>query len=290
MHSAALTRLFAALTLTMVLTGCAAPDYFSGRNTTPTRLFSIGYKNLSERYINPVDLGELSLAGLVTLSDVDPDLQVAASGGNVTLVTAAGPAGEWRSPGKDDATGWAELIGEALTRARAVSNKLKAEPQGRLSDMVFKGAMSKLDRYSRYADPEHARQNRASRDGFGGLGISIKVKNGVTQIVQVHAGTPAAAAGLRVKDRIIRVDKQPIKGFSQRDVVTALRGKRGSTVKLGIERDSAAGPLTIAVTRAFIVIPTVTAHRDRGLLILKITSFNQGTTSADSHELPLAEH
>jgi carboxyl-terminal processing protease len=290
MHSTALTRLFAALTLTMVMTGCVAPDYFSGRDTTPTRLFSVGYTNLSERYIEPVDLGELSLAGLVTLSDLDPDMHVAASGGNVTLVTAAGTAGEWRSPGKDDATGWADLIGEALAKARTVSNKLRAEPQGKLSDMVFKGAMSKLDRYSRYANPEHARQNRASRDGFGGLGISIKVQNGVTQIVKVHAGTPAAAAGLRVKDRIIRVGKQPIKGFSQRDVVTALRGKRGSTAKLGIERHGATGPLTIAVTRAFIVIPTVIAHRDRGLLILKITSFNQGTTSAVSHELTQAEH
>lgn len=290
MHpTVARTRLIPALALTALLAGCAAPGYFSGRGTTPQRLFSVGYKNLSERYIEPLDMGELSLAGLVMLSELEPDIWVAASGGNVTLITPKGTAAEWRSPGKNDASGWADLIGEALAEARLVSKKIKAAPKGKLSDMVFKGAMSKLDRYSRYSDPERARQNRASRDGFGGLGISIKVKNGVTRIVKVHAGTPAAEAGLKAKDSIIRVDDRPIKGFSQRDVVTALRGKRGSTAKLGVERGGAAKLLTISVTRAFIVIPTVTAKRKGGLLILKISSFNQGTTPAVNRELTLAE-
>jgi carboxyl-terminal processing protease len=285
----ALVRMFSALALTAVLTGCVTTGQYTGRDTTPERLFSVGYKNLSERYIDPLDMGELSLAGLVTLSEVDPEIRVSASGGNVTLVAAAGTVGEWRSPGKNDTSGWADLIGETLASARAVSLKLKAEPQGKLSDMVFKGAMSKLDRYSRYSDPERARQNRASRDGFGGLGISIRVKDGVTHIVKVHAGTPAAEAGLLAKDRVVLVDGKPIKGFSQRDVVTALRGKRGSTANLGIERKGEAGPLTIAVTRAFIVIPTVTAKRKGGLLTLEISSFNQGTSSAVNRELNLAE-
>lgn len=289
MHFAAFFRLLTTLALTTVLMGCAAPGYLSGGDTAPARLFSVGYKNLSERYIDPVDLGELTVAGLVTLTDLDPELQVAASGGNVTLVTATGTAGEWRSPDKNDASGWADLIEEVLTTARSASSKIKAQPKGKLSDMVFTGAMSKLDRYSRYANPERARQNRASRDGFGGLGISIKVKDGVTRIIKVHAGTPAATAGLRSDDLITRVDDRAIKGLSQRDVVTALRGKRGSIVKLGIKRDAATGPLTIEVTRAFIVIPTVTANRKTGLLILKISSFNQGTTMAVNRELTLAQ-
>jgi len=275
--------------LMMMLTSCVRPGYYSGPDTTPERLFSVGYKNLSERYIDPLDMGELSLAGLVTVTDVDPEIRVSASGGNVTLVAANGTVGEWRSPDKNDASGWARLIGEMLARARAVSLKLKAEPRGKLSDIVFKGAMSKLDRYSRYSAPERARQNRASRDGFGGLGISIKVTGGVTHIVKVHAGTPAAESGLLAKDRIILVDGKPIKDLSQRDVVTSLRGKRGSTANLGIERKGAADRLTIAVTRAFIVIPTVTAERKGGLLTLKISSFNQGTSSAVNRELERAE-
>ena len=107
--------------LMMMLTSCVRPGYYSGPDTTPERLFSVGYKNLSERYIDPLDMGELSLAGLVTLTDVDPEIRVSASGGNVTLVAANGTVGEWRSPDKNDASGWARLIGEMLARARAVS-------------------------------------------------------------------------------------------------------------------------------------------------------------------------
>ena len=247
---AALIRMAFALGLVVVVVGCASPGYFSAHDTSPRRLFSVGYKNLSERYIEPLDLGELSLAGLDRLSDVDPDMRVAASGGNITLIRAGETVGEWRSPGKKDASGWADLMSQALTRARAVSDKVKAEPESKLSDRVFTGVMAKLDRYSRYADPVRARQNRAARDGFGGLGISIRVKDGATHIMKVHAGTPAAEAGLRAKDRILRVGKRLINGLSQREVVTALRGKRGTTVKLGIERDGEKDTMTIPDTRA----------------------------------------
>jgi carboxyl-terminal processing protease len=278
-----------ALALMLGLIGCVSVGNVPRNDVSPRQLFSVAYKNLSERYIYPLDLGELSLAGLVRLSDLDPELNVAASNGKVALATATGTAGEWRSPDGNDASGWASMVSQALTTARKVSVKIRAQPESKLSDLVFEGAMSKLDRYSRYADPERARMNRAARDGFGGLGISIKVTDGVTRIIKVHPGTPAAASGLRARDRIIRVDGQPILGLGQRAVIAALRGHRGSTVKLDIERDGAAALMTIAVTRALIVIPTVTVKRAGGVMTLKISSFNQGTTSAISREIGLAE-
>lgn len=72
-------------------------------------------------------------------------------------------------------------------------------------------------------------------------------------------------------------------------MVRALRGRRGSSVALRVERDGAAKPLSFSVTRARIIIPTVTARRKAGLVILKISSFNQGTTSAVSRALIRAE-
>lgn len=287
-----LTRrwLTSCIPLAALTVGACSPYLsFDGAEATPERLFSVGYRNLAERYIDPIDLGIVTVAGLAKLHEIDPKLNVVASGGNVVLTSDDTPSGEWRSPSKYDALGWARVTSEALDAARAASTAARGKPEGDLSDAVFLGVMSKLDRYSRYANPERARHNRAARDGFGGLGISIKLEDGATHIVKIHPGTPAEKAGLKSKDRITHVDDQPIQGLSQREVISILRGPRNSSVVLRIERNKPAIVRRFTVVRARIVLPTVTATRSDGLLILRITGFNQGTSTAVGRELSRAE-
>ena len=278
------------LPLAGLLVGACVPILSNGKpDHSPERLFSVGYENLSRRYIDSVDLGALSVTGLQKLSDIDDSMSVTETGGTVVLAANEVPAGVWPAPGPGDIRGWAELIAVTLAKARSASPTLRQQATGTLSNVVFGGVMSKLDRYSRYSNPEVARRNRALREGFGGLEISIKIDNGMTRVQKVHPGTPAAHSGLKAGDAITHVDGQPIHGIPQLEVIGALRGPTDSAVRLLVERDGAEELLEITVVRALIILPTVTASRANGVLTLKITGFNQGTTSAARQAVSKAE-
>ena len=199
-------------------------------------LFAVGYKNISDRYIEQVDLGRVSIAGLNSLSQVDPNLSVSREANLVRLSAANAPAAQWPVPETSDAAGWAKVISQAVDAARAVSPEARRKSSGDLSNVVFRGVMTKFDRYSRYSEPSLAIRNRAMREGFGGLGITIRYDNGATHVDKVHPDTPAARAGLRPKDVITRVDGLGIEGLSQPDVIDVLRGDIGSEAKLVVRR------------------------------------------------------
>ena len=64
-----------------------------------------------------------------------------------------------------------------------------------------------LDRNSRYADPEEARDNRFQRDGGGGIGITVeRTDDKKIMIRAVQDGSPAGKAGVQVGDQILAID------------------------------------------------------------------------------------
>ena len=64
-----------------------------------------------------------------------------------------------------------------------------------------------LDRNSRYADPEEARDNRFQRDGGGGVGITVERTDDKRIMIRaVQDGSPAAKAGIQVGDQILSID------------------------------------------------------------------------------------
>lgn len=272
----------------LALGSCASLVEPEGPAAT-AHLFAVGYENIADRYIEPVDLGRVSIAGLNSLAKVDPTLSVARKAGRVRLTTSASPAAQWPTPATGDVSGWAEVVAEAVDAARAASPELHKKSTSDLSSVVFRGVMSKFDRYSRYSGPRLARRSRAQREGFGGLGITIRYDDGATRVDKVHANTPAARAGLRPDDVITHVDGTPIRGIGQAEVVAALRGPIGSDARLTVHRAKIDASIAVVVTRALIIPPTVTARRDNQILTLKISSFNQGTAQAVSRELSRAE-
>src|SRR3546814_19124635 len=102
----------------------------------------------------------------------------------------------------------------------------QAEPV-RLNEAVFDGLLSQLDGFSRYAGRDAARENRASRDGFGGIGVRIRVIEEGVLVLSVMENTPAEGAGLRKDDLIVAIDGSRVEGLSQEDVVDLLRGRSG---------------------------------------------------------------
>ena len=181
------------------------------------------------------------------------------------------------APAPQDSAAWGALTGQAIDFARAQSALVAAVPPDQVDEQVIDGALATLDPFSRYVRPAAARERRAERDGFDGIGITIAFRQSQVWIASVQPDTPAAAAGLLPDDRIVAVDGVSVKTLTAEDLGRRLRGKPDTAVVLAIARQGKAEPLNVSVPRAHIVEPAVTLQTRDGIAWLKVTSFNQQT-------------
>lgn len=102
--------------------------------------------------------------------------------------------------------------------------------------------ISHLDPYSTYLVPnESQKQNEVLEGTFEGIGLDFFNLNDTLLVVGVVRNGPAEKAGLKVGDRIIRIDTTYVSGrnIAQKVVDRLMRGKKGSTVNLYVNRDNA---------------------------------------------------
>jgi carboxyl-terminal processing protease len=182
------------------------------------------------------------------------------------------------TPIDDDPHAWGELMGRLVASARATSASLGALSEDQVDKALFDGITSALDRFSRYASPETAQDQRAVRDGFGGVGITLDVSGEEFRITQVTSGGPAYRAGVRPDDKLVAIDGVATAGRSQNDVIHALRGPILSPVEVTVYRPSFGQRRSFRVQRALVILPTVTVSRDGQIAVFQIASFNQNTT------------
>ena len=97
--------------------------------------------------------------------------------------------------------------------------------------------------------------------------------------MQPFAGQPAAQAGLKSGDIILKVDAKATENLTVFEVVTLIRGPRGSTVHLTIKREGVEEPLDVPVVRDRVDIPVVESRMlDQGIAYLRLTDFNNLAT------------
>ncbi|MDX5150886.1 MAG: S41 family peptidase [Acidiferrobacterales bacterium] len=149
----------------------------------------------------------------------------------------------------------------------------------KLLEDALQGMTSGLDPHSAYLDPEGYKELRIGTEGqFGGLGIEVTMDNGFVKVITPIEDTPAAKAGLKPGDLIIRLGDTPVKGMSLNDAVRLMRGKPGSKILLTIIREGHSKPLKIKVERDIIKLHTVKERvLEPGYGYLRITQF-QGNT------------
>jgi len=266
--------------LAFLVVACAAQDVHEPATqdlSLANRLFSTGYQDISDIYIDEVSVSQLALAGLGSLSTLDPNVTVARQDTRVVLTADGQTVATFTAPADADANGWGGLTAAALRIGRSRSPELAAADAEAIYETVFDGVVSKLDYFSRYAGREEARENRASRDGFGGIGVRIRLIDEGVRVLSVMEDTPAEESGLLDNDVITAIDGQTTLGLSQREVVRRLRGPLRSRVVLTVVRDSAPTSLDIDVVRAHIVPQTVKYERDGNIAVLKVSGFNQST-------------
>jgi carboxyl-terminal processing protease len=124
------------------------------------------------------------------------------------------------------------------------------------------GMLRSLDPHSNYYDREEFDELKTDqRSEYYGIGASIQnyliSEQADTFITATFQNSPAARAGLRFGDRILAVDEMKASGKSSLEVRDKIRGPRGSTVKLTLERAADKRLEVVVLTRDVVPQPSV---------------------------------
>jgi carboxyl-terminal processing protease len=239
-------------------------------------MFKAVYGIIGERYIDPVSMEHVALAGLSGLAAIDPALNVAKIRHEVELDASGRRVLSLPTPTSRDVDGWTRVSVQIWRAARAQSPLLAAAPQESVYEAIFDRATAALDANSRYATPAEARQNRQRRDGYYGIGISVRMQPDGPIITEVTGRSPAERAGLRVGDVLVQIDGRPVSGLSEADVDFLLQEEVSGRLKLTVRR-LGRSTLRFVVSRSYLIPDMVRERYEDGILVLTVLHFNQDT-------------
>ncbi len=146
-----------------------------------------------------------------------------------------------------------------------------------LVDKALKGLMSNLDSHSTFMDTKAYKDLTVQTEGeFGGLGISVGMKDGALTVIAPLVGTPAFKEGVKAGDIILKIDDKATIGMSIDDSVKLMRGKPKTDIVLTMVRKDEPKPLKIKITRDIIKIQSVYVKTiEEKILYLHVASFDQ---------------
>ncbi|MGE5545782.1 MAG: S41 family peptidase [Solirubrobacterales bacterium] len=246
-----------------------------------------GYNSIVERHLDRVTAATVAMEGMRGLGSIDPEIGISRMDDRVLLTASDRVVAEYPAPSEDDVRAWARLTVTVALDARGVSTAMRDAQVEKVYEAVFDATLAKLDMFSRYAGAAEARDHRASRNGFGGVGIKFDMVDGEARIVDVMDETPASTAGITVGDIITHIEGKSVADLSKDEISKRLRGPVSSDVVVTIRRGLK--PLDVTLARALIVPPTVTMALNNGIAEFKITSFNQRTASSLAADLKQAQ-
>ncbi|RMI08709.1 MAG: S41 family peptidase, partial [Calditrichaeota bacterium] len=123
------------------------------------------------------------------------------------------------------------------------------------------GMLEKLDPHSVYIPPEKVKENKESFAGkYEGIGIQFDIINGYLTVIAPIPGSPSDQLGIRSGDRIIKINGESAIGLTSDEVISRLKGPRGTAVRVTIQRPGVSEPLEFTIVRDVIPISTITAH------------------------------
>ena len=148
-----------------------------------------------------------------------------------------------------------------------------------LIDKALKGLLTNLDAHSSFMDKKSFKELNVQTSGeFGGLGISVGMRDGVLTVIAPLKGTPADKAGVKSGDIILKIDDKATLGMTIDEAVALMRGKPKTDIKLTIVRKGERKPLEIKITRDIIKIQSVfvkNIEKDKSIMYIHISSFDQ---------------
>jgi len=153
----------------------------------------------------------------------------------------------------------------------------------KLVEGAIEGMISSLkDPHSQWMSAQEYKNISIEKEGFGGLGMEITVKDNFITIVSPLEDTPASRAGLQTGDKIIKINGESAIGITSSEAVSKLRGKIGTKVTITILREGEKEPLDFTLTRALIKLPNIKQRiLDKDIGYIRIIGFMDESTSQD---------
>jgi carboxyl-terminal processing protease len=172
-----------------------------------------------------------------------------------------------------------------LSLVEDVYSKIKSEAVDPPSDEeLVRGAVKGMaksvknagDDFALFYSPKDYRSFQEVTTGqFSGIGVWLKDRSGRLEIVSVIPSTPAQRVGLREGDVIVSIDGEPVKTLNSDQAVTRIKGKEGTEVSLGIDREGE--QVSIDITRETIELPNLIANRTpEDLGYVRLFGFSRG--------------
>ena len=157
---------------------------------------------------------------------------------------------------------------------------------GYISKVAIDEMLKELDPYTVFYHESNMEDYRLMSTGqYGGIGALIRKMKEYTCIVQPYENSPAYKSGLRAGDKILSIDGVSMIGKSSDDVSSFLKGPRGTTIEVEIDR-SDIGQQTYKVTREEIKLPDLpySGLLSNNIGYVKLSSFSQTANSKRGHQ------
>jgi len=147
---------------------------------------------------------------------------------------------------------------------------------------LLEGYVSGLDDpYSVYYNEEDTKALLESVQGeYSGIGavLSQDLETGVITMIRIYEDSPAMKAGLKDGDVLYKVGDIEVTGEDLSEMVTHIKGEKGTEVELTVYRDGIAEPITVTAVRDEIEIETVTYEMlDDQIGYIAISEFEEKT-------------
>ncbi len=147
---------------------------------------------------------------------------------------------------------------------------------------ALRGMLQSLDPHSQFMDAESFQAMKEDTAGkFGGLGITIGVKDGLLTVIAPMEDTPAFRAGLWSGDKITEINGDSTEGLALEDAVKKLRGDPGTMVKIKIFRPKTQLMKEFELERAIINVPSIKDTRvlDGDIGYVRMLQFGEDTSA-----------
>lgn len=164
-----------------------------------------------------------------------------------------------------------------------IDNKYLGEiDEEELQSGIYEGYINGLeDPYSVYYDKKETKSLMESTSGeYDGIGavMSQNKETGVITFAQIYESSPAEKAGLKAEDILYKVGDSEVSGRDLSEVVSDIKGERGTEVTLTVLRGTEAKELTFTAVRETIEYPTVESKMlEDGLGYMRISEFDTVT-------------
>ena len=154
-----------------------------------------------------------------------------------------------------------------------------------ITDDVMMEFVKRLDPHSAYIPKEDLEMvNSELSASFSGIGVQFSIQNDTVQVVAVISGGPCEGMGILAGDKIVMVNDSNFTGktISNEKVMHALRGPKGTEVKISVMRSGSDEVYDFTITRGDIPVHSVDAkfiieEKGRKIGFVRVNRFGENT-------------